>query len=58
MILSGTMHLIYLHIVYMNNLQGPEKINDTYRKTMHEGMMDEGSTVYMDLYEQHLHVTH
>jgi hypothetical protein len=51
MTLSGTMHLIYLHIVYIDDLQGPEKINDTYRKTMHVGMMDEGSTVYMDLYE-------
>jgi hypothetical protein len=29
----------------MGDVQGPEKMNDTCRKTMHSGMMDRGFSV-------------
>jgi hypothetical protein len=32
-------------VLYMGNVQGPEKVNDTCVKIMHEGMMDKGITV-------------
>jgi hypothetical protein len=33
-------------VIYMGDVQGPEKVNDTCVKTMHAGMMDRGFTVY------------
>jgi hypothetical protein len=33
-------------IIYMGDVQGPEKVNNAYVKTVHAGMMDRGFTVY------------
>jgi hypothetical protein len=32
-------------VIYMGDVQGPEKVKDTCVKTMHVGMMDRGFTV-------------
>jgi hypothetical protein len=32
-------------VIYMGDVQGPEKVNDTCVTTMHAGMMDRGFTV-------------
>jgi hypothetical protein len=32
-------------VIYVRNVQGPEKVTNTRAKTMHEGMMDRGFTV-------------
>jgi hypothetical protein len=32
-------------VIYMGNVQGPEKMNNTCMKTMHAGMMDSGFTI-------------
>jgi len=40
------MHLIELHIVYMSNLGGPDKMNDTCRKIIARGMMNRAVTVF------------
>jgi hypothetical protein len=32
-------------VTEMGKVQGPEKVNDTYVKTMHEGTMDRSFTV-------------
>jgi hypothetical protein len=32
-------------VIYMDDVQGPEKVNNTCMKTMHKGMMDRGFTV-------------
>jgi hypothetical protein len=42
--LGGMMQAIQLYTVYMDDLQGPEKINYTCRKTMHRGPMDRSFT--------------
>jgi len=33
-------------VIYMGDVQGPEKVNNTCVKTMHVGMMGRGFTVY------------
>jgi hypothetical protein len=32
-------------VIYMGDVQGPQKVNDTYVKTMHAGLMDRSFTV-------------
>jgi hypothetical protein len=32
-------------VIYMGDVQGPEKVNNTCMKTKHAGMMDRGFTV-------------
>jgi hypothetical protein len=34
------------NVIYMLDVQEPEKVNDTCVKTMHTGTMDRGFTVY------------
>jgi len=46
MSLGGLMHLIELHIVYMSNLWGPDKMNGTCRKIIARGMMNRAVTVF------------
>jgi hypothetical protein len=36
-------------VIYLDDVQGPEKVNDTCVKTMHVGMMDSGITVIHSL---------
>jgi hypothetical protein len=41
------MYLIYLYIIYVGDVQGPEKMNDTCRKTMQRRTMDRSFTVHI-----------
>jgi hypothetical protein len=41
-------------VIYMCDVQGPEKVNHTFAKTMHAGMMDRGFTVYKISLHAHL----
>jgi hypothetical protein len=36
-------------VIYMEDVQGPEKVNDTWVKTMYMGTMDRGFTVCLPL---------
>jgi hypothetical protein len=36
-------------VIYMDNVQGPEKVNDTCVKKMHVGMMNRGFAVLSSL---------
>jgi len=40
------MHLIESLIVYVSNLEGPEKMNDTCRKMIPRSMMNRAFTVF------------
>jgi hypothetical protein len=39
----------YGKVIYMGNIQGPEKVNDTCLKTTLAGTMDRGFTVHSEL---------
>jgi hypothetical protein len=38
-------------VIYMGDLQGPEKVNNTCMKTVNAGIMDRGFTVLGDEYK-------
>lgn len=40
--------IIILYIVYMGNMYGPEKVNDTGRKMIHRRTLDRGFTVLVN----------
>jgi hypothetical protein len=40
----------YREVIYMGDVQGPEKVNDTCVKTMHAGTMDRGFTLLLSPY--------
>jgi hypothetical protein len=41
-------NMIILYIIYMGNMYGPEKVNNTGRKMIHRRTLDRGFTVLIN----------